>query len=207
MSFLPRFKNHLASLESTYEGSTPSEDEEETINHLRFFIRFMENEHKSTLHEIAALLAEDKITFDLLWAILLPGIILVTNCHLTGEPRAVRLISAVLVEASTFKPKHWLLKCEYVDFTQNMPGIAQISPEILKYDGAMNVTDLNAFPMGPFLSETARAELRARLVARGKRYTELSVAWCHKRYSGVAYKSTDERKIGVRRVLFVRAMF
>lgn len=203
LAFMPRFKAHLASLQSGPQDDVLTDDQVETIKHLKFFIRFMESEYESTLREIATLLAQGKMTFDLLWAILLPAVTIVTTAGLTGEPRAGRLVSADIVPSSTYKPRYWNLKCEYVDFTQNLPSITDVSFEILDYEGSVAVTDLESFPMDPFLPEPARTELKTRLIARGKRYTELSVAWCHKRYSGIAYKPKDNRKIGVRCVLSV----
>lgn len=199
LAWVPRFKTHLASLESRLnEGFLVTDSEQQTINHLRFFVNFFEEEYRSTIAQLDALLSEEKITFDLLWAILLPGTVVVSHCGVTDEPIAARLIFADSVPGSSYKEKHWLLKCEIIDFTRHLPGVTDVLLEIGEFDGPCAILDLDVFPMDPYMPEPARSELRSKLISRGRRYAELSGAWCHKLYSGIAYKHKSAGKIGVR---------
>lgn len=193
--WLPRFKEHLASCEArSIEEAPRTEEEQQTIEHLSFFIRFLEEEFESTLAEVAAVLSEGKITFNLLWSLFLPGAIIVTNCSITGQPITARLISGTYVSQGS---RTYHLKCEYVDYAQDVPCTVETMIGISYFEGTSVVTDLSAFPMDPFMPEESRVALRTKLVARGKRFAELSSAWCHKRYAGIAYRPASSGKIGV----------
>lgn len=193
--WLPRFKEHLASCEArSVAEALRTEEEQQTIQHLSFFIQFLEEEFKSTLSDVAAVLSEGKITFNLLWFLFLPGAIIVTNCSITGQPIAARLISGAYASQGI---RTYQLKCEYVDFAQDVPCLAEMTLGISEFEGTSAVNDLFAFPMELLMPEESRGALHTKLVARGRRYAELSSAWCHKRYAGIAYRPESSRRIGV----------
>lgn len=83
----------------------------EHLKHPLDYIRF---EHAAALAEISTLLLPGEMTFDLMWAVLLPGTIFFTHCAVSGEPRAVRLISAEKRTPHMDIP-FWRLECEYIE--------------------------------------------------------------------------------------------
>lgn len=63
--------------------------------HLSHLLEYLTTENASTLESLASLLQHSEITFDLLWALYVPGkTVLHIPCPLTSEPRAVRLLHA-----------------------------------------------------------------------------------------------------------------
>lgn len=75
----------------------PKTDEElKALEHLEFLINFISEEYSGMVNEINAYLLRGEITYDLLWAILLPQTPLYMECLITGEPRIVWLQNAVL---------------------------------------------------------------------------------------------------------------
>lgn len=91
ISFFPQLEAHEKKLQSSH---SPTEEEEQILDGLGTLLDWLRYNYRSTLAKIASLIAHGEITFDLLYAILVPRSLLVTRDHATGEPRCVRLISA-----------------------------------------------------------------------------------------------------------------
>ena len=70
----------------------------------------MEYNFGKTLSRIGNLTAHGEITFDLFYAILVPGSIVLGTCSCTGKPRAYRLISAGLCGYG--QTDYYLVQCE-----------------------------------------------------------------------------------------------
>ncbi|KZT08232.1 P-loop containing nucleoside triphosphate hydrolase protein [Laetiporus sulphureus 93-53] len=67
------------------------------VTHLSHLLTYLTTTYASTLDTLSSWLRHGEITFDLLWAVYIPGkTILYTLCPVTGEPRAVRLLHAEL---------------------------------------------------------------------------------------------------------------
>ena len=103
LPFIPVLDRHLSSLDKKIQKS---EEEKTTISHLTHFLGYLKTSYAKVLHNIRSLNEEGRITFDLLWSILMPGVILYTSCTITSEPRAVRLIRASKEPAGMVKPAH-----------------------------------------------------------------------------------------------------
>lgn len=56
-------------------------------------MEFIHKEYKRTLYRIKNLTSHGEITADLLYAIMVPRTVLLTKCPISGEPRALQLIS------------------------------------------------------------------------------------------------------------------
>ena len=77
---------------------------------------YLRKDYRGTLARIASLTAHGEITFDLLYAILVPRTTVVTECPVTGEPRALEIVSATKVV--TPMCSLYSLVCESVDSTE-----------------------------------------------------------------------------------------
>ncbi|TFK80871.1 P-loop containing nucleoside triphosphate hydrolase protein [Polyporus arcularius HHB13444] len=112
LAFFPQFEQYEKALRS--KGRTP--EEEHVLATLTVLMDYLRKDYRSTLAKIASLKASGEITFDLLYAILVPRTILVTECPVTGEPRALQLLSASKYETSLCSL--YVLLCESVDSTE-----------------------------------------------------------------------------------------
>ncbi len=112
LAFFPQFEQYEKALRS--KGRTP--EEEHILATLTVLMDYLRKDYRSTLAKIASLKASGEITFDLLYAILVPRTILVTECPVTGEPRALQLLSASKYETSLCSL--YVLLCESVDSTE-----------------------------------------------------------------------------------------
>lgn len=175
--------------------SENSDEEEETVSHLSFLIKFLETEYAPLIRKIDILATHGEITFDLIWAIFLPSMIVFTLCPTTAEPRAYRLRDIPrLVCNSRTQQRMWNLSCEYVDATTDF-GLTFVNTtlEIQAFDGVVKITDLSAFPIA---RHGKYQQVQEKLLERAKRWVQLNGIH-HVHYDGLAYKSARAKKVKV----------
>lgn len=186
LAFLPRLSEHLSSL-------TP---EEPTYVHLEFLIQNLTADNSLVLKTIRSLIDEQEITYDLLWAILLPHTNMFMRCLITSEPRCVHLSKAQIETSSEWRSR-WRLNCEFVDAdkaTSNTQyGLAKIIPLIYYFDGTKKIYDLPIFPMDHMKPVET---FKKRLINRGKKWEEMNDI-CHQYYHGTAFRYQDGEFVGV----------
>ncbi|KAJ3554335.1 hypothetical protein NM688_g3159 [Phlebia brevispora] len=210
LAFLPKFEDYLADLKKKDDGSVHPD----LILHLDYAIDFLRLEYNARLSELNSLLNEKRITFDLLWGLFVPGSLLLANCGLTQKPLTVRLTNTYMADKTVDEPRRFVLSCERVDIAEGgMPGLSDYMITIPEFHGAKLITDLNAFPMAPYLDPDHEESTRKELIERGRKYLALSATPCHVQYSGIAYRrlrydSSDYKKVSVKsRIVIDRDMF
>ncbi|KAF8334365.1 P-loop containing nucleoside triphosphate hydrolase protein [Amanita rubescens] len=187
--FIPVLDRHLSSLDKKIQKS---EDESTTISHLTHLLGYLKTSHARVLQNLQSLNEQGRITFDLLWSILTPGVILYTSCTVTSEPRAVRLIRASKETENHGKPAHWKLHCEYVDVAEtnnSLFGFAHACFELNIFDGSVPITSLPTYPIEWYPSTKTLME---DLMKRGKTWSNLT-AINHRRYDGIAFHFVEEK--------------
>ncbi|THU99974.1 P-loop containing nucleoside triphosphate hydrolase protein [Dendrothele bispora CBS 962.96] len=189
LAYLASFKESLESLRKRH--ILGDNHEEAMIKHYIFFIEFLEQEYHAALQEFESLKSEEQITWKWIPGLILPGHVLFTRCTITGDPRAVRLVSMMVAEATTTDPRHLALTVEYVNVKSCRPGLAEDVVKIPQFVGTKRIRDLNAFP---FELHKDRKELEANLIERGKWCWELVCEpFRHMQYNAIAYRFKDER--------------
>jgi hypothetical protein len=192
LAFLLRFKDYLADLRSKDTAS----DDDRMIEHLSFLIKFLDTEYATTIRTINSLVPHGEITFDLLWAILLPHSIIFTMCKTTTEPRAVRL-RELQRDTHWLNGPFWRLKCDYIDAIGDPPsprplfGLTDISLEIQDFDGVVKIAEMSSYPIEFHPNSDV---VREKLIARGRRWLDWNGVH-HVHYDGVAYKRGDRGAI------------
>ncbi|RPD60635.1 P-loop containing nucleoside triphosphate hydrolase protein [Lentinus tigrinus ALCF2SS1-6] len=112
LAFFPQFEQYERALRS----KTRTPEEEHVLATLTILLDYLRKDYRATLAKIASLKASGEITFELLYAILVPRTILITECPVTGEPRALQLLSANKIENSMCSL--YSLLCENIDSTE-----------------------------------------------------------------------------------------
>ncbi|EJU02297.1 P-loop containing nucleoside triphosphate hydrolase protein, partial [Dacryopinax primogenitus] len=195
LAWLPYMRKHLDTLKT---NEAPTEDETTMITHLTILVEFLESEYQSTLEQVSGLVPHGEVSFELLWAILLPRTLMYTSCSTTDQSRAVELIGAEL-HTPWPSPHYWELDCRYVDSCASMSdehakfGHAKMTIRIPLFKGSAKITSLAAYPMK---FHTRQDELRAKLIARGKRWVQLE-GMHHLAYDGVSFKFVQAKKARV----------
>lgn len=113
IAFFPQFEQYEKELRLKDQARTP--EEKHILPTVSVLLEYLRKDYRATLAKIANLTAHGEITFDLLYAILVPRTILVTECPITGEPRALQLLSATRVDAGMCSV--YTLLCESIDST------------------------------------------------------------------------------------------
>ncbi|KAI5116671.1 hypothetical protein M0805_007843 [Coniferiporia weirii] len=195
--FLPELQARIRLLEAKGDKA---EGESITHAHLAFFESFIRTEFASTLSEIEALLAQNEITFDLLWAIWKPRTVLYTKCQNTGEPRAVRLSDASMVDNNG--SPYWQLNIEYTEYNsqhgraavnadrRDSAALLQIPkfglvagpniPFINAFKGTVKIATLQTYPLKYHLNTDEMTDM---LVSRGRKWASLQGGIHHMQYN------------------------
>ncbi|KAJ6576008.1 P-loop containing nucleoside triphosphate hydrolase protein [Mycena vulgaris] len=197
LAFLPQIR--VAS--SSYNTADSLEDEESTTKaYLNLLIEFLESEYASTLQKIGTLVDHGEVTFDLLWAIFVPGEILFALCETTDEPRAFRLKSIQQKRRWPTDTVDWDLTCEYVEAGDDPAaaaqqfGLATHSITIENFDGTRKITDLTTYPIK---HHPAADRIRQKIIHRGRKWCSLHGAH-HKQYNGLAWRESQRGRLVVR---------
>ncbi|KAJ6576113.1 P-loop containing nucleoside triphosphate hydrolase protein [Mycena vulgaris] len=210
LAFLPQIR--VAS--SSRDTADSLEDEESTTKaHLNLLIEFLESEYASTLQKIGTLVDHREATFDLLWAVFVPGEILFALCETTDEPRAFRLKSIQQKLRWPTNTVDWDLTCEYVEADDDSSaagaqqfGLATHSITIENFDGTRKITDLTTYPIK---HHPAADRIKQKIIARGRKWSSLHGAH-HKQYNGLASRRLERGQLVVRvdgRIMIDRGTF
>jgi hypothetical protein len=146
----------------------------------------------TSLATINKLISHSEITFDLIYAILIPNSIVVTRCAITGLPRLFKLTSwqRVCINAMAM----YQLQMESVDLVDRaatrsvVVGKIQTVVYLRPVRGTVKIDSLDACPIKFHLNEE---ELRDTCLKRRKKWVSL-IGVHHKQYDGnAATKSCD----------------
>lgn len=162
-----------------------------TVNVLVDYIR---KDYRATIATIDNLTSNGEITFDLLYAIMLPRTVLVTTCPLTEELQALKVISGNTVRSSSGMAL-FVLVLEGIGLEDVKDPSAQsflrtqtrlIIPD---FDGVVKINSLDAYPIQFHPSE---AELRQSFITRGQKWSKLAGIH-HASYKGTSGVRTKEK--------------
>ncbi|KAH9925055.1 P-loop containing nucleoside triphosphate hydrolase protein [Epithele typhae] len=114
LSFFPDFESYELALRD--KGARRTTEEEHVLPTVGVLLEYLRKDYRATLARIHSLVTHGEITFDLLYSILVPRTIVVTDCPTTDEPRALQLLTATKVGAGMCSA--YVLVCESVDSTE-----------------------------------------------------------------------------------------
>jgi len=162
------------------------------LRHFNLLLDFVKTTYASTTKRLTALLEGHEITYDLLWALFKPNMVLYTTCFGTGKPRCVKYHFG---EERTMDNgvEYFHLECHYVDFDGKAFGETSIELAILKFRGTKRIDSLDAFPLE---YHPKKIEVKAHLVECGRKFVSL-MGVHHRQYRGDAFYMRKGRPIKV----------
>jgi hypothetical protein len=184
IAFLPRFElYHDALVQNKYT----SQEDKYVATSVKVLIDCLRNDYKRTLGTIHNLTSHHEITYDLLYAIMLPGTTLVATCPVTDEPRAFRLVSTNSVEDGVCSRMELIIKCtDVVDnlktFKSSRLGKVLHRTVIMKFEGTIKIASLEVYPIE---HHPEPEQLKKTLINRGRRWAALNGVH-HRHYKGLA---------------------
>ena len=183
LTFLPAFEKYRNNLRAK---ANASEEDGYVLASVDVLVDYLRRDYRQTIASIENLTSHGEITFDLLYAILVPRSTVVTQCPITGELRALQLVSAT--KSATPAGFLYTLICEGIDADDsedpNAMGFFRTQSRVLlpDFDGTVKITSLDAYPIQFHPQE---AEIRRSLISRGRKWSKLTGIH-HMTYKGTA---------------------
>ncbi|KAI1358256.1 P-loop containing nucleoside triphosphate hydrolase protein [Xylaria arbuscula] len=140
---------------------------ENLIFELEAMLQFVEEEFTTTISTIREI-SKGLITFPCLWTLFPPGV-LVFSTNLLNQNVVFRLRSAKYRELRD-KSKVFTLELLYLDFNGSKIGFVAVLRDIVSFDGAVSIPNLEYFPIDRHPNFPA---LQHELVQRGERLLHL----------------------------------
>lgn len=184
IAFLPRFELYH---ETLVRDKHASQEDKHVATSVKVLIDCLRNDYKRTLGTIHNLKSRNEITYDLLYAIMLPGTTLVATCPVTNELRAFQLVSTNSVEDDACSRMELVIKgTDAVDnlkaFKSSRLGKVLRRTVVMKFEGTVKITSLEAYPIE---HHPEPERLKRRLIERGRRWAALNGVH-HRHYKGLA---------------------
>ncbi|KIJ53579.1 hypothetical protein M422DRAFT_241814 [Sphaerobolus stellatus SS14] len=183
IAFLPEFKIYKEKLASK---AKPTGEDRNIVATLDVFIDYFHTDYRATLARIQNLTSHGEITFDLLYAVLVPRSIVLSRNPLTGELQAFQLTSASLVK-QVIGPSFYDVLLEGIDVddsdTLNVSGFTRFQTRVVirQFAGTEKIVGLDAYPM---IFHPKHAQLKEKLVAKGKKWANIAGMIHHMYYEG-----------------------
>ena len=150
--------------------------------HLLLLVNFLKKAYATTHSRLSALLENNEITYDLLWALYKPSTPVFTICPGSQQPRCVEYISGE--EQKTAQGQQYFhLECRYLDFNGRIFGEATTHLGIARFHGVRRIDSLESFPLA---YHPSAMEMTIKLVACGRKFRSL-LGTHHRQYKGVAF--------------------
>ncbi|RPB19365.1 hypothetical protein L211DRAFT_638185 [Terfezia boudieri ATCC MYA-4762] len=175
-NYLPELETYLTEHVASEESSA------KTVSHLKLLIEYIQADYGDIQKRLFPMLANAEITFELLWALLLPNSLLFTIDPGSGEDRMIKLDWVELRETPD-RGRFYQLDCHYVEFDGKIFGEATCTLEIPEFRGVRKIDQLGVYPIQ---YHTKEETLKQKLIERGKAFCELK-GMHYRMYKGIAY--------------------
>jgi len=184
LTFIPEFEKYKQAIIAKKQKSLADTHLYSTVNLL---LSSLASDYRATLAKIQKLTSHSEITFDLLFAILVPRTLFVTTCAITGLPRLFKLVS---VQRTAVNAKGvYRLTFESLDLVDKVEGsrsvgVGRVEAVVLikHFKGTVKITSLDAYPL---VFHPDEAGLREAVLKRGKKWVSL-IGVHHRQYEGTA---------------------
>lgn len=152
----------------------------------------IEDSYRDTIERLTQLLDDDKITYDLLWALFRANDHVITTCPGSGKPRCLRYDLGE--EKKTDQGlEYFELQCRYFDFDGKVFGEVTEMLSIPKFRGSRPITALEHFPLR---FHPALDDIRDQLTACGRKFVEM-MGRQHRYYDGQAFFQSSSGPIRI----------
>ncbi|QIW96863.1 hypothetical protein AMS68_002381 [Peltaster fructicola] len=157
-------------------------EDSDAAKHLTLLLGFIQDKFSETIEESAGLREQNLITHSTAWTMYKSGTILLGSD--LAQPRAYKLRRYQYEGKDKVTLK---LYVDYVDYDGNQLGLRHETFGITEFSGSQPIDKLPAFPLE---CHPNSAEIRARLLARGRRFEKLT-GMHFQYYEGLAIELKD----------------
>lgn len=189
---MPSFEIYRRDLKGKLDQSEEDRNVVATVDSL---IDYLRTDYRQTIASIENLTAHGEITFELLYALLVPRCTVITRSSVTGELQALQLVSSSKI--CTPSGFMYNIICEGLDVDDyedpNALGFYRTQSRMVltPFAGTVKITSLDAYPIQYHPNE---ADIRRSLIARGKRWAQFTGVH-HMEYKGTAGFKCDGKVV------------
>jgi hypothetical protein len=163
--------------------------------HLGLLVGYVGTAFQPTVEHLAALLAKNEITYDLLWALFEPNTEVYTTCQGTGASRCV-LFNHCEERTEMDGSKCIYLETRYLNSNGKILGEVTTGIKIPYFRGTKQIEHLRAYPLR---YHADKDKVRKELIQCGRTFVSL-IGIHHRQYEGKAFFIDDEGEIVARHV-------
>lgn len=150
---------------------------------LKVLLRYLYEDYAETKAKLDAMLESGIITFELLWALWKPNGLAYASTYGSEEEARVFKVEMAEKHVTMMHGEFYYIDGSYLEYNGKNFGYGTIVEEIPAFRGTRKITSLPCYPLQFHPKE---AELRKKLIERGKKFVSLCGVH-YKSYSGMAY--------------------
>jgi hypothetical protein len=141
------------------------------VNDLNIALGYIKEDHGGTIASMASMLSKEEVSWDLLWALFVPGSLVYHYLELTQQHQILRFRRGRNKKRPSDSVIFYQVVCDVIVFDGKKIGYAKIEHlEIDQYPGARKIYDLPVFPL-EFLKD--KSTIYQQAVERGKVYSTI----------------------------------
>lgn len=160
-------------------------EEKNLVDAIDVLISYFLKDYRTTIASIKNLTAHGEITFELLYAILVPRSTMLARNTVTNELQALQLYSSALVVENGTPFYNIVLEAIDVDDSEvsRINGYRRIQTRAIipYFDGTLKITSLDVYPLS---YHPDHEDLRQTLLERGKKWVKYAAGIHHLYYEG-----------------------
>lgn len=138
--------------------------------HLKVMVKYLDKDFAETKKTLYPLLENEMITFDLLWALYKPNIVVYTPTYNDNEqPRAFRIEYATK-ESSIMNGCWYSVEGRYLEYDGKAFGMGSMHADVPAFKGSRKISSLACYPIKYHKNVE---ELKTKLIERGKKFVAL----------------------------------
>ena len=194
--YLEDCRKYRAELKSKLENEKKKKTKrnlKEQIAQLRCLLKYLDKDYAKTKKTLYPMLETGNITFELLWALFRSDTICYASTYTaTDEPRAFKCEYAT--KESSFVKGTWVeVEGRYLDFDGKTFGLGSMDVEIESFKGPRKISSLPCYPLKYHKDPES---IKATLIERGKKFTELA-GMQYKFHKGISFTKRKRHTIKV----------
>ncbi|KAK1062569.1 hypothetical protein LTR74_010149 [Friedmanniomyces endolithicus] len=153
-------------------------------------VHYLDEEFRDTKKKLYPLLEAGKIDFDLVWTLFKPNDVAIFSCYgVWEEPRCFRIDETTLY-LDNKRGHYYKVEGQYLEYDGKEAGWADHAVEFDVFKGPRAINTLDIYPLK--YHEHA-AEIKDKIVARGKRFVALQ-GMQYKFHKGIAFQKDKKNK-------------
>ncbi|KAH8878683.1 hypothetical protein GQ53DRAFT_82027 [Thozetella sp. PMI_491] len=158
--------------------------------HLDVLLRYLDATFQPTDDRLSVLLAEGRVTYDLLWALFQPNAEVYTTCRGTKASRCL-LFTQIEERKDIVGSKYMHLESRYIGSDGKVLGEVTTSSAIPIFRGERRIDSLTAYPLQ---YHPEKDDIRKQLEECGRKYVSL-LGIHHRKYTGKAFDYDEKANI------------